>query len=342
MTEFSVKNGKIRFGLAAVKSVGIGVIDEIILERNKNGLFKSFEDFALRCAQYINKRAVENLIFAGAFDCFNVYRSKLIAVYEEILDKAQRIVKERESAQMSIFGMMGIQDKIEVTYPNLKEYDSKIKLSHEKEVIGVYVSGHPLSNYEGFLSRFTFNSMRLLNKLENDEGETVYLDVSDGDYVEMGGIITSFKKSMTRTGQPMCSLTIEDLYGSVECVMFSNVYEKYRNEIESDAIVKISGKLQIKEGREPSIRIDKFSQFNENKVEEKKEEKKQYLVLTTDSLDSNDDLYDILLGYPGEVLVYIIKGGKKFKLNYNVRYCRGLVSELESILDSSDIKFIET
>lgn len=340
-TEFSVKDGKIRFGLAAVKSVGIGVIDEIILERNKNGAFKSFEDFALRCAKYVNKRAVENLIFAGAFDCFNVYRSKLIAVYEDVLDKAQLIVKQKESIQMTFFGMMGIQDKIDVKYPNLKEYDSKVKLSHEKEVIGVYVSGHPLSNYEGFIKRFTFNTARLLNKLEGDDGEVVYVDVSDGDYVEMGGIITSFKKTMTRTGQPMCTLSIEDLYGSVECVMFSGVYEKYRNEIENDAIVKISGKLQIKEGREPSIRIDKISQHNENKVEEVKEDKSKYLVLITDNLDTNDDLFDILTGYPGDVLVYMIKGGKKFKLNYKIRYCKGLVSELASILDDSEIKYIE-
>ncbi len=342
MTEFSVKNGKIRFGLAAVKSVGIGVIDEIISERNKNGLFKSFEDFALRCAKYVNKRAVENLIYAGAFDCFNVFRSKLIAVYEDVLDKAQIIVKRKESEQIDIFDILGVQENIDVKYPNLKEYDSKIKLSHEKEVIGVYVSGHPLSNYESFMNSFTFSTMKLLNKMEGEEGEIIYLDVQDGDYVELGGIITATKKVMTRTGQPMCSLTIEDLYGQIECVMFASVYEKHRNEIEADAIVKLCGRLQIKEGREPSVKIDKYIPLNENKASEVVKEKTQYLVLTTDNLDTNDDLYDILQGYPGDVLVYLIKGGKKFKLNYKVRHCRGLISELESILDESDIRFIES
>ncbi len=343
-TGFSVKDGKIRFGLAAVKGVGIAVIDEIISEREKNGKFLSFEDFAMRSVKYVNKRLVENLIFAGAFDCFNVYRSKLIAVYEEILDRAQVIEKEKNSIQVNIFSMFEEPEKIEVKYPNLNEYDNKTKLSYERSVIGVYVSGHPLSNYEKQLKKFTFSTAKLFSVEENEDGEIIYTDVSDGDYLEMGGIVTSVKKVATKSGQFMAVLTVEDLYGVIECVAFPKIYEKYRNELEADSIVKISGKLQIREGQKPSVMIEKYSLFEgeEKKVQETQTEKKSYLVITGDNLDSYDDLFDILQGYPGDVLVYVIKGGKKHKLNYNVRYCKGLISELMSILDENEVKFIET
>ena len=343
-TGFSVKDGKIRFGLAAVKGVGIAVIDEIINEREKNGKFTSLEDFALRTAKYTNKRLVENLIFAGAFDCFNVARSVLIAVYEEILDKAQAIDKQKDSIQMDIFGMMGIPDKIEVKYPNLKEYDMKTKLSYEKGVIGVYVSGHPLSDYENDLKGFRFNTLKLLSFEENEEGEKTYTDVKDGEYVEFGGIITNIRKIATKTGQFMAALTIEDLYGVVECVMYNKTYEKYRNELEEDSVVKVGGRIRISDQHGVSISIDKCSSIKEKEeitYEEKVETKKCYLVIKADKLDSYDDLYDILSGYPGNVFVYFIKDGKKYKLNYNVRYCKGLMSELLSILDEEDISYIE-
>ena len=133
----------------------------------------------------------------------------------------------------------------------------------------------------------------------------------------MAGIVTAYKKILTKSGQYMCVLTVEDLYGIIECVMYSNVFEKYKNQIENDAIVKLSGRLKITDGREPSVVIDKFSQIKEKSVTEKVEEKKCYLVLKVDSLDNYEDLYDIVQGYPGSVYVYLIKEGKKYKLEYN-------------------------
>ncbi|MBO5888687.1 MAG: DNA polymerase III subunit alpha [Clostridia bacterium] len=345
-TEFSVKGGKIRFGLAAVKGVGIAVIDEIIKERENNGKFVSFEDFALRTIKYINKRLVENLIFAGAFDCFNIYRSRLIAVYEEVLDKAQAIVKRQESIQIDIFGgLLGEPEKIEVKYPNLNEYDLKTKLSYEKSVIGVYVSGHPLSNYESELKKYTFNTLKLLSFEENENGEKVYTDFKDGDYVEMAGIITSIKKIATKSGQFMAALTLEDMYGIIELVMFPKVYEKYRNEVEADAIVKITGRIQVRDDKPISVMVDKYLPLKEKEqtnTSVNKVEKRNYLVIKADNLDTYDELYDILMGYPGDVLVYIIKNGQKSKFNYNIRKCNGLISELNSILNEDEFNFIET
>ena len=342
-TEFSVKDGKIRFGLAAVKGVGIAVIDEIIKEREENGKFESFEDFALRCIKYVNKRLVENLIYAGAFDCFGIYRSRLIGAYEEILDKAQSILKQKESDQLSLFDeMFGHTEKIVATYPDVCEYDLKNKLSYEKNVIGVYVSGHPLSNYENQLRKYMFSTAKLMSKIEDENGDVTYTDVSDGMTVSFGGVITEMKKVNTRTGQVMCIVTVEDLYGTIEAVLYAKVYQKFASVVEVDNVVSINGKLQIREGHEPSIIIESISPLVSTETTQKvSAEKKQYLLINSDKLDNLDELLEILSGYPGDVMVYIRRAGQTYKVADKIRNCRGLVSELESILSEEDIIFIE-
>ncbi len=350
-TYFSVKNDVIRFGLAAVKGVGISVIDEIIKERETNGKFVSFEDFAMRCIHHVNKRLVENLIYAGAFDCFGVYRSRLIGVYEEVLDKAQAITKERESDQMSFFELLGEPEKIEVIYPNVSEYDQKTKLVYEKSVLGVYVSGHPLEDYKDVLKKYSFSTALLLSKEENEDGEVIYTDVTDGTLVTMCGILTGMKKVATKSGQFMSVLTVEDLYGPIECVMFPKVHEKYRNKIEQDNIVELKGKLQIRDGREPSImveHIEPLAEKGETNVSEETFEvksKKQCLgIKIPNDVDVNsvlDELYEILSAYPGDIDVYIKNNGKAFKCDMTVRECKGLVTELTSIVDEKDILFFE-
>ncbi len=342
-TEFSVKDDKIRFGLAAVKGVGIAVIDEIIKEREENGKFKSFEDFALRCIKYVNKRLVENLIYAGAFDCFGIYRSRLIGAYEDVLDQAQAILKSEESIQIDIFStILKIPKTIKVTYPNVNEYELKTKLAYEKNVIGVYVSGHPLSNYEGELRKYLFSTAKLMSKTEDENGDVVYTDVSDGMTVACGGIITEMRKINTKSGQVMCAVTIEDLYGTIEAVLFPKVFQKFANVIEVDNVVKINGKLQIRDGHEPSLMIENIAPLvSQEKAETKVEVKKQYLAINANGLESLDDILEILSGYPGDITVYIKHNGKTYKSPEQIRNCRGLMSELESILSEEDIIFIE-
>lgn len=356
-TLFSVKDGKIRYGLSAVKGVGISVIDEIIKERNDNGRFASFEDFAKRCVKSVNKRLVENLIYAGAFDCFGVYRSQLIAIYEEVLDKAQSLQKEKESVQISIFELLGEPEEIVVEYPNLPEYDNKTKLTYEKNVVGVYVTGHPLSNYAEEFKKFPFSTMMLLNKDVDEDGNVTYLDVEDGMNVEMGGIITGIKKVVTKSGSTMGIINVEDLYGGVECVMFPKIYEKFSSKIEEESVVKIYGRLQLREGRDPSVTIDKVFKFGEEEVSDyggygksyvKKQErsaapqpvKKQYLGLNAEGLDVTE-IVEILEAYPGDITVMIKNNGKKYIVSQKVRNCKGLINELQSILDTKDIVFFE-
>ena len=342
-TYFSVKDGVIRFGLAAVKGVGVSVIDEIIKEREKGGKFKSFEDFAMRCVHYVNKRLVENLIYAGAFDCFGVYRSRLIGAYEEVLERAQIIVKERESDQLSIFSMFKEPETITVNYPNVKEYDQKTKLVYEKNVLGVYVSGHPLEDYKEKFRKYNFSTVKLLSKEEDENGETIYTDVSDGISVSMGGIITAMKKVSTKSGQFMSILTVEDLYGSIECVMFPKIHEKYRNKIEQDNIVEIKGKLQLRDGREPSIMIEHIEPIVEQTLVEVQETtlKKQCLGIKIDDTVDEGELFEILSAYPGDIEVFVKKNGKGFKCDVKVRNCKGLLTELSSLISEENVLFFE-
>lgn len=354
-TLFSVKDGKIRYGLSAVKGVGVSVIDDIIAERDKGGKFKSFEDFCKRCVKYVNKRLVENLIYAGAFDCFKVYRSRLIAVYEEILDKAQEMQKEKESGIISIFELLGESDEIVVKYPNLPEYDNKVKLIKEKEVVGVYVTGHPLASYEQEFKKYSFSTMMLLNKETDDEGNLVaYVDVEDGMQVELGCIINDFKKLPTKSGLNMAIVNVEDMYGSIECVLFPKTYEKFSKNIEPESVVKISGRLQIRDGREPSIIVDKLLKHGEEdtdtengggyKRQQQKpvlEAKKQQFLGLNVQKDDVQEILEILEAYPGEVTVIIKTDGKKYLVSQKIRNCRGLINELQSILDIKDIVFFE-
>lgn len=347
---FTVKDKKIRFGLAAVKGVGVGAIDTLVEEREKNGKFTSFEDFAARCdLKLLNKRLVENLIYAGAFDCFGVSRCILIAIYEEVLAKATAIARQRESNQMSLFGSM-IENTITVKYPNLTEYSAKERLAHEKEVCGVYISGHPLANYADQFKGNNFNAEMLSDTEEDEDGNLIYASLQDGMYVRYGGIITGLRKVMTRSGAYMAILQVEDLYGTIECVAFPKAFEKCKFDIEQDAIVQISGRLTIKEGETPSISIDALKKFeSEEEIAQKEEEQKQAsqpdlclaILIPDDRPDLKEDVIDILAAYPGDMSVRIKAQGKTFQVSVTVRDCPALRNELGGILPETNVKIFQ-
>ena len=342
-TYFSVKDGNIRFGLAGIKHVGIGPVDLIIEERTKNGKFTSFEDFCLRCCAFINKKLVESLIYAGAFDSFKIYRSILIAVYEEVLDKASVLNKSKDDNQISIFGMLDQPEKIEVKYPNLNEYDNKTLLSYEKTVAGVYISGHPLANYENLLKQFFFNTSLCQNYEEDEDGEKTYLDITDGETVEMAGIITGVKKISTKSGQTMLAVDIEDMYGTIEGVVFPKLYDKLKDLCVEDCTVRIKGKLQIRDERPPSLVIDEMSLLAEKSQDiegENEVVKTQYLGLIFNG-QSTDEVLDILSAYPGDVKVIFKVDGKNLMASIKVRKCNGLLNELASLFEEKDVMFFE-
>ena len=348
-TVFSVENDGVRFGLSALKGTGQAAVDLVIQERNEHGPFEDFPDFISRCAAIVNKRMIEGLIYAGAFDSMGVHRSQLILVYDGLYQRASSIAKQKSSAQMSLFGDIIEEEKLSVEYPDVPEYELNEKLSKEKEVLGVYVSGHPFEKYMGEFEDCSFNCSMLDDYTEDEDGERTYNGIRDGMQVTMGGIITSFKKTVTkRTGAHMAFLTLEDVYGSVECLAFPAIYERYRGLIVNDKIVRISGKLDLDNGKEPTIILDKIAaadvggapQSREKPVEQ--EIKRSVLWLNASDLSDEDfeELVSMLGNYEGETFCNIKRGSKKFRLDGGVNYCRGLLAELSTFLGEEDVKLV--
>ena len=259
---FSVQGNGLRFGLGALRGVGQAPIEGVINERNEHGEFKDFADFALRCAKYVNKRIVESLIYAGAFDCFGYTRSQFAAVYDEVITRVNAMDKQKAGAQISLFGDIIEEQSIDIDYPTIPEYEQTEKLSKEKSVLGVYVSGHPFEKFAPYFKDKSFNCSMLTEYLEDEEtGAKTYTEISDGQQVTMGGMVAATKKLQTRSGSFMAFVTIEDLYGTVECVCFPNVYEQIRSFLVVDAVVSLSGKIDINEDKAPTIIVDRMTEF---------------------------------------------------------------------------------
>ncbi len=352
---FKCENGGLRFGLVGLKNVGLGIIDLIVAEREKNGDFNSFEDFINRCISFkvteadgrevsvsINKRLVESLILAGAFDCFGVNRRTLITVAFDFMDRVAAANKKKDDVQISLFGTFFQEDEgLKIEYPDMTEYPSKEKLSLEKQVLGIYFSGHPLEDYKEQFAKFTFNTSVFDYYEEDEEGNKVYTEIHDGDHVEMGGIITEFKRLATRSGTNMAFVKIEDIYGQIEVIAFPKIYEKSRDLLKEEQVVKISGKLQIKEGV-PQIIADGVFKLEIN--EEVKPEKDQIymgLIIPDGKEDKLDDLLDVLESYSGDIPVIIAMGGKKYNSKCFVRRCEGLMGELKQFVSDDDIIFFK-
>ena len=340
---FTCSGKDVRFGLIAVKNVGGAAIEAIITEREKNGLYADFDDFMFRAdVQALNKRMIENLIFSGAFDCFKKPRSVLYSVFELLLVRAVALNKQAQSGQLSIFGMESMQDSgdlIKVKYPDIPEYDAKSKLSRERDVLGIYVSGHPLDDYKEAFKGFQFNTAAI-NDCEEMDGDINYINIRDGMAVECGGIISGYSKRMTKTGREVASFKLEDIYGSVECLLYSRMIEKHKARLYDENVIKLKGKIQLRKGEAPTIVVDDI-----NALELKKTEKtvspahKLYLVLG-DSESRLEEIKEILSAYEGGCPVFIKKKDGKFKLNLTVEINNGLREELSTVLNKEDILII--
>ena len=345
-TVFKVEQGGIRFGLSALKGVGQGVMDSIIEEREKNGLFKDFSDFISRCISVLNLRVVEGLIYAGAFDEFGVTRASLAEIYEPLLTRAKALNKQRDSAQMSFFGDIIEDERLEVDYPNIPELELNVKLSKEKEVLGVYVSGHPFDKYKNSFPECNFNCLALDDYVEDEDGNRTYNTIQDGMHITMAGIIGSFRRTTTkRTGASMAFLNIEDSYGSIECVCFPAVYEKVKASVDNDRIVKISGKLDVDAEKGISCIIDELTDVEvkpEGSTIAPVNKDMGTLWINATSLDDVlfDELVATLSNYQGDSACKILRGQKRYRLPTNVHYCKALLAELYSLLEQDDIKYI--
>ena len=344
---FSVQGDGVRFGLSALKGVGVGATQAIIEEREKNGEFKSFPDFVFRCVPLLNKRMLEGLICAGAFDCFGQNRAQLLAVYESVLDRANKITKQKQSMQISLFDSIIEEDVTDIAYPDIPEFETNEKLAKEKAVLGVYVSGHPFEKYAHVFQDCSFSCQKMQNYEEDEDGHRTYPELTDGAPVTMGGIIGSFKRINTRSGAPMAFISVEDLYGSIECVAFPGVYERIRDAVASDKIVRLAGKLQLDEEKAPVIILDKMQEYvpgaegvpESNSYAPKEQVREHALWLNATSLTEEefDEFTSLFAHYMnGETVVKIKRGGKCYKMK-NINDCRGLRDELYLYLSDADI-----
>lgn len=346
-TVFTVENDGVRFGLSALKGAGQAVIDAVIEERNKNGDFKDFPDFVSRCIGVLNSRLVEGLILSGAFDAMGVKRSQLEEIYEPLCNKAKTINKQRNSAQMNLFGDILGEEKLDVVYPDIAEYELNEKLSKEKQVLGVYVSGHPFEKYVHAFPDCTFDCSFFDDYVEDEDGNRTFNRISDGMRITMAGIIASYRRTMTkRTGTYMAFMTLEDVYGSVECVCFPSAYEKYKAEIINDRIVKVKGKLDVDAEKGVSLIIDEIipleTQEQTGAVAEVKSHKSVLWLNATSVADENfEEFINTLYNYEGESVCKIVRGKQKFLFPTGINYCRGLLAELSVFINLEDIKFIE-
>ena len=352
MTYFSVKDDKIRFGIAALKNVGIGVVDSIIAEREKHGDFTSLEDFISRMdSGALNKRCIESLILSGAFDCFGLYRSQMMQMYPLVIDKVVSDRKKQASGQIGFFDDL-LKDDVnnEVKVPNIPEFDLQTKLKLEKEVVGVYISGHPLSKFASLMSGFSLTSDMLTTdedaSADDDEeiGNADENGLQDGMSVTCGGIITEVKKMISkRSGKEMAFVTVEDLYGTIEVVFWQNMFQKFKDLLVVDNIVKVAGKLSVREGVKPSVMVDNIEKMTSGaepkQVAPSDKPKTLYLKFNTKDDSLKNEILDILKSYPGtsDVVIKCSVTNQIYKLNIRVNLNSFVNQELLAIVGESNI-----
>lgn len=357
---FSVENGGIRYGLSGLKGVGVQLIQIIIEEREKNGEYKSFQEFINRSDKSVlNKKCLESLILSGAFDCFGHSRSSLIGIYDIMIEKHKHDDLKRATGQFSIFDAFGENDSSNeiaefdvVKIPDLKEFNKKAKLKFEKEVLGIYISGHPLDDHLEKFNDFNLNSSMLVSENENEnEDEGVYdygeddqqvsyvSDIQDGMNVTCGGIVSAIKKFYTKaSNKEMAVVTIEDLYGTFDCILFPTILQRYKDQLVEDALITIKGRLSIRDGERPSVSVEKLFFWAEKEEEPEQEQAKptQTLYIKFDTQDKA--IYNkvnlILTMYSGDtpVVCKCTSKNQAFKMPKCVNANNLVINELIGVL----------
>ena len=289
---FAVTGSKIRFGLAAVKNVGENAIESIV-EARKDGKFSSLYEFCERVdLKKVNKRVIEGLIKCGAFDSTGAFRSRMTASLEDCVDYGQRVQKEKADPQISLFDMKADQHAINLpSMSDIEEWDEKQLLAFEKESLGFYISGHPLGEYEGILEKFTNTDSSILKEQK------------DGNVVRIGGMIRSTKIIKTKKGDLMAFVTLEDLQGSVEVIVFSSLYVKVYDLLTEDNAILVRGDLQKDEN---SVKILADTVIPMDKAEETWSTSIHFnLDITRTDKALLEQLKEILKRYPGSCRGYV-------------------------------------
>lgn len=332
--EFTVENGKIRFAMAAIKSLGRPTIQAILKERGENGSFISMQDFVTRMSQALNRRAIENFVKAGAFDTFGHTRKSMMIVSESMLDSAIKHNKDSMTGQMSLFDFAAEEDKkaFEIRIPDVAEYTKEELLGYEKEILGVYVSGHPLDEYTGMVNKYITNVSSDF-EVDDELGET---KARDGAIATIGGLITEKTIKTTKKGQLMAFLTVEDVVGTVEVVVFPNSFTANRVVIDHAEKVFVTGKVQANVDENAKLICDKVVDFASIP-------RKLWIRFASlsDYEDKKDELYGILYNFDGKdtVVIYCTKENKRLTLpaSRTIRVDSELIQKLQSMYGEKNV-----
>ena len=336
---FSVQDGKIRYGLAAIKSIGRPVIESIVKERKERGKFKTLKDFIERLSgKEVNKRTIESFIKSGAFDGLGGTRKQFMIIYVQIVDQVNQERKYSMTGQLSLFDMVDDDQKAEfdIPLPKVGEYEKETRLAFEKEVLGVYLTGHPMEEYEEKW-RKSISKTTLDFQLDKETGAA---KVHDGAKEIIGGIIATLVIKYTKTNKTMAILTLEDLLGTVEVVVFPRDYEKYKEYLQEENKVFIRGRVSEEDDAPSKLICESVVPFSQTR----KELWLQYTDKDT-FLAQEQMLYDLIGSSDGrdEVVIYCKKERvvKRLGRNRNVQVEPGLLSRLMNYLGDSCVKVIE-
>ena len=336
---FSVSGQAIRYGLSAIKSIGRPVIDAIVEERKIRGPFTTLKDFITRLSgREVNKRTIENFIKAGALDGLEGNRRQKMMIYGSLLDALNQEKKTTMAGQMTLFDIAPEEDKAEyeIKLPNVEEYDKEVLLGFEKEVLGIYISGHPLEEY---MERLKKNTNAVTTDFVLDE-ETGTLKVSDGAKVRIGGMITDKVIKYTKSNKAMAFITLEDLVGTVEIIIFPKDYERYAKYLENDAKVFVEGRVTAEEDRNGKLICEKIISFDEVKRE-------LWLQFPSksDFEEKEGALYGKMMDADGSehVVIYLAaeKQMKRLPENRNVAITKELLEELGNFLGKDNVEVVE-
>ena len=336
---FSVDEHSIRFGLAGITNVGYNLVDVIVREREANGAFKSFDDFANRMqVRELNKRAVECMIKAGAMDCFGKSRAALLEGYSAVLDGLANNKRMNISGQVSLFGLDEVAEAdAEDSIPDKPEYPLLKLLAMEKEMMGIYISGHPMQEYAENVNKI---GVRYINEIGGEESK-----VGDGDAVTVAGMISSRKDKLTKNNTYMSYITVEDMYGSIEVLVFPKIFERSRSLLGSDEPVVIKGRVDIKDEYPPKIIADTISSLKEAEMIKAKPEaqgQKLYIKFKLGKDFLLDRVMDILHKYKGNspLCLYFEETGKALNANPEnyINPTAQLIRELSDFLGEDCVK----
>lgn len=340
VADFSVDGGNIRYGLAAIKSIGRPVIEAIVADRTEFGPFKNLEDFITRMSvkEVMNKRAIENFIKSGALDCLGGTRKQFMAIYLQIVEHVNQEKKYAMTGQMTLFDLVDDEQKseFEIKLPNVGEYAKENKLAFEKEVLGIYISGHPLEEYE---EKWRKNISATTADFQPNE-ETGRTKVHDGAKEIIGGMITDRTIKATKTNQMMAFITVEDLFGTVEVVVFPRDYEKNREHLEIDQKVFVRGRVSEEDEKASKLICEKVIPFEQTK--------KELWIQFPDKasyLENEQIVYGYLADSEGddEVVIYCQaeRAVKRLPRNKNIQINTQVLSRLMNHFGEKRVKVVE-